>query len=187
MRYDRVTFVSHRQRYTVDQVREHMEDDPDERTGWTRRATCIAVAALVGAGCLGGPRSGAGSDDGTTDPSTASTSTSAATPPSTPSTPTPPADSPKIADVLVGLVRAEDRAAYAADNDLDYRDGRVLVVVELVPDGELPTDVPLDVVARGATSVEAYVDPADVPRLATDEDVRVVRPPRSTAPQSTTD
>ncbi|WP_318566706.1 hypothetical protein [Salinigranum marinum] len=161
-----------------------MKDDPDKRTGWTRRATCAAVAALVGAGCLGQPRSEAGSDDGTTDSSTVSTDTPTATPLSTP---TPPVDSPKVADVLVGLVRAEDRAAYAAANDLDYRDGRVLVVVELVPDGELPTDVPLDIVARGATSVEAYVDPADVPRLATDEDVRVVRPPRSTAPQSTTD
>jgi hypothetical protein len=160
-----------------------MKDDPDERTGWTRRA-CLAAAALVGAGCLEAPRGETGGDDGTPDPSTASTSTPTATPPSTP---TPPVDSPNVADVLVGLVRAEDRAAYAATTDLDYRDGRVLVVVELVPDGELPTGVPLDVVARGATSVEAYVDPDEIPRLAAAQDVRVVRPPRSTAPQSTTD
>lgn len=154
---------------------------------WTRRTAVVTLGTLLGTGCLGTPPAPTGGDESATeaDPTNSVTETPTATtelPVET--TETPPVDSPKVADVLVGLVRAEDRTAYAAERNLDYRDGRVLVVIELTSNTEPPTVVPLDVVARGGDAVEAYVDPDDIPALAAAENVRVVRPPRLSAPSS---
>ena len=145
----------------------------------TRRAAVVALAGLLGAGCLGTPPAP------TDDESVASAETTASmTSTPTETTKTPAVDNAKLADVLVGLVRADDRSAYAAEHRLDYRDGRVRVVVELVSGAELPADVTVDVVARGAGFIEGDVDPDDLPRLAASDAVAGVRPPRQAVPQS---
>lgn len=160
---------------------ERADETEDGGEHWTRRAAVVALAGLLGAGCLGTPPER--TDDGSA-ASVETTFDTTETPTPTDTTETSAVDSPELADVLVGLVRADDRAAYATENRLDYRDGRVRVVVELVSGGELPPDVAVDVVARGTDVVEAYVDPDDLPRLADSEAVTAVRPPRRSLPQS---
>lgn len=153
-------------------------DDADQQV--SRRALSVLVASFA-AGCLGTRRERA--VERRTEPVRTATATTASS--ETPaSTPTPPVDSPNVADVLVGLIRADDRAAYAADNRLDYTAGRVRVVVERAPGGEFPTDVPYDVVARSTDAIEVYVDPDDIPQIAASEDVTAVRPPSRAVPQS---
>lgn len=154
-----------------------------DRTTTRRAVVAAALSGLgLGAGCLGTPpERNAGRPASSVTRTTTAEATTDSAEASVTETPgsTPPVDDPRLADVLVGLVRAEDRAAYAASENLDYRDGRVRVVVELESGAEPPSDVSLERVVRTDDAVEASVRPDDLPRLAAAPGVRVVRPPRS--------
>lgn len=82
-----------------------------------------------------------------------------------------------LASPLPGLVAAEDRAAYAREHDLEYRDGTVMVEVEIVAGGEPPDQYLFTVISEGDRTVVAYVAVEDLVDLALDDSVRIVRPP----------
>ncbi|UWG46958.1 ABC-type Fe3+-hydroxamate transport system, periplasmic component [Halanaeroarchaeum sp. HSR-CO] len=129
-------------------------------------ATIAVLVLAVVAGCAGGPVS-----DGTGDETTTVRPT-----PTTEATTTMP---DALDSTLAGLVQADDRDAYAETHDLDYDDGRVAVVVELQPDAELPEGYDLNVTARHDELVQAWVQVEDLPSLASEEEVRFVRPPHT--------
>jgi hypothetical protein len=80
-----------------------------------------------------------------------------------------------LAQPLPGLVRADDREAYARSHDLEYREGTVKVTVELTPDGEVPEEHFQKVQGSYGRSVVGYVDIDRLVDLATHGDVRIVK------------
>lgn len=76
---------------------------------------------------------------------------------------------------LPALVAAEDRAEFAEENDIEYRNGEVEVELERDPDCELPEYI-VEVVTEYVYVVVAYVDIDDLEALADDRNVFVVRP-----------
>ena len=94
---------------------------------------------------------------------------------------------------LAGLVAADNRTAYAEANGLDYdagaattagqseADGRVRAVVVLETNATLPEGYDLGVVASADNLVEVRVAVDDLPALARDDGVQLVRPPRTPA------
>ena len=62
---------------------------------------------------------------------------------------------------LYALTTASDPAAYAAEHDLDYRNGSVAAVVELKKGRTLPEEFDLSVTASAGSHVEVYVQLAE--------------------------
>jgi hypothetical protein len=89
--------------------------------------------------------------------------------------------SPNVSSTLRGLVEADDREAFAAAHDIDLRDGRVVVVVELrgrstVPDG-YEVRVQQTATVGGETVVQARVPVDEVVPLSEEPGVAYVRLP----------
>lgn len=79
---------------------------------------------------------------------------------------------------LAGLANATNRSAYAVRNDLPFRNGSALVVVELRRNRTLPADFAGDVRARHGRLVQAWVPATRLLSLADHENVSYVRLPR---------
>lgn len=135
-----------------------------------RRRTLVATAAVlllaVAAGCTGGPVADVPTGDETSIEQPTSTTGQTTM-------------SDALASILVGLVQADDRAAYAETHGLDYEDDRVGVVIELQPDADLPEGYDLAITASHDEMVQARAPVEDLPPLASEEGVRYVRPPHS--------
>ena len=86
-----------------------------------------------------------------------------------------------LADPLPGLVVADDRDAFAARRNLEYRDDEVRVLVDLEPDGSRPEKYLSAVRTDLRTGVVAWVAVDGLVDLALDENVRLIRrePPAS--------
>lgn len=82
---------------------------------------------------------------------------------------------------LYGLVTADDRAAYAETWNLNYRDGRVAVVVELRENRELPDEFDVSIETRYEHLVQATVPVDELVALSEHENVSFVRTPREPA------
>ena len=142
---------------------------PDQ---WTRRAVVAVGLALLLAGCAGGATTGA---DTTTTPTETTTDTPTMTPEdSGPTIDDLPEPSP-LANTLVDLVAAEDRATFAADHDIPFEDGLVHVQLELVDGGAVPRDLVSEVTMEQSGTVNVRVAPDGLVELALHEDVRIVR------------
>jgi len=76
---------------------------------------------------------------------------------------------------LPSVVEASDPAAAAAEHDVEYSDGRVLVEVELNPDGDRPDRYLAEVTDTYADVVVAWVAVGNLVALAGDENVHLVR------------
>jgi hypothetical protein len=87
---------------------------------------------------------------------------------------------------LYGLVTADDRAAYAETWNLNYRDGRVAVVVELQENRELPDEFDVEVRSRYEHLVQATVPVDELVALSEHENVSFVRRPREPATDALT-
>ena len=87
-----------------------------------------------------------------------------------------------LADPLSALVTADDRNAFASRRNLEYREGKVRVLVDLEPDGSRPDEYLSTVSTDLRTGVVAWVAVDELVDLALDENVRLVRrvPPTST-------
>jgi hypothetical protein len=90
-------------------------------------------------------------------------------------------DVDRLAEPLPGLLAADDRAAFAADHGLEYRDGAVSVVIRLEPGADLPEEYVVSVTTRRDGIVFAFVAVDDLEPLASDERVRLVGPPSEPA------
>lgn len=130
-----------------------------------RTALCVL---LVIAGCLGTPSR----------QPTETKSPVAATDGGTESGESTPTKHPKLESVLVRLVGAENRSAFAEEHKLELRDERVLVVIELGSGQELPDGYQIDVQARHGDDVQALVTVDDLPAVAEHGNVSFVRTPR---------
>lgn len=82
-----------------------------------------------------------------------------------------------LANPLPALVDAADRAAFAAERELQYNesDDRVKVEIELEEEGEPPDEYLAEVIDQFAGLVIAWVEVDDLVDLALDEDVRRVQ------------
>lgn len=138
----------------------------------TRRRFLATIGTIlllvVGAGCLGVPAA---------DPPRESPTTSTTTP-----SPTAQPMPDSLDSRLAALYAATDRADYADTHGLAYADGRVAVVIELRPGGELPREYDVAVTARHDELVQATVPVDDLPDLAREDDVKYVRPPHQPEP-----
>jgi len=76
---------------------------------------------------------------------------------------------------LPTLVEASDRAAVAAEHDIEYSEGLVHIEVELTPDGSRPDKYFAEVTDTYADVVVAWVAVTDLVALAGDENVHLVR------------
>lgn len=84
-------------------------------------------------------------------------------------------DGVALVNPLPDLVEADDRDAFATDQDLAFRDGTVKVEIELTENGERPDQYIAEVVDEYAQIVVAFVDVDDLVALATDDNVHFVR------------
>ena len=86
-----------------------------------------------------------------------------------------------LADPLPTLVTADDRNAFASRRNLEYREGKVRVLVDFEPDGSRPEEYLSAVETDLRTGVVAWVSVDDLVDLALDENVRLVNrvPPAS--------
>lgn len=88
-----------------------------------------------------------------------------------------------IDSALAGLVQADNRSRYAASHGLDFKDGRVLVVIELTSNGSIPAeyDVRIEhrVTVEDGVLVQAYLDVDAIGSLVREPDVRAIRVPES--------
>lgn len=94
-----------------------------------------------------------------------------------------------LAPVLAQLVNASDRAAFAADHGLTYRNGTVRVVIELEPDATPPPEYDVReetaYTDAGTRYVQAFVAVDDLAPLAAEPTVKRVRPPSTVHPVAT--
>jgi hypothetical protein len=88
-----------------------------------------------------------------------------------------PSDCPRLQDPLRQIAAAPDPAAFAHERGISLIDGRVRVVVELIPGAALPLDVPLVVEGQYERLVQVLVPPAELCALAADPAVAIVRLP----------
>lgn len=87
-------------------------------------------------------------------------------------------ESTKLATPIQAVVHSSDPEATAEARGLQTRDGGVLVVVELRPDLDVPSDVDVVVTSRTGEGVLAYVGYEDLESVASHRNVSSVRPPR---------
>ncbi|TYT62842.1 hypothetical protein [Natrialba swarupiae] len=96
-----------------------------------------------------------------------------------------------LAPVLHDLTDASDPEVYAHANDITYKNGSVLVVVELEGDRELPSGYDATVERSysggGKTLIEASVPVDQLRDLAAADDVEYVRPPQEAVPMADDD
>jgi hypothetical protein len=97
-----------------------------------------------------------------------------------------PTKHPALESVLVRLIAAENRTAFAADHDLRLRDGKVLVVIELVEGESIPGGFEVDVTSSHDELVQAYVPIDELSALAEHRNVSFVRTPRGAVEHDTT-
>lgn len=88
---------------------------------------------------------------------------------------------PGLESRLYDLVVAENRTAHAEARGLRLRNGSVLVVVELRPGSELPSEFDLTVRTRYENLVQVYAPVGDLVPIAEHENVSFVRTPREPA------
>ena len=86
--------------------------------------------------------------------------------------------SSKLATPIQEVARSSDPEATAEARGLQTRDGRVLVVVEVRPDHDIPSDADVIVTSRTDEGVFAYVGYDDLESVASHRNVSIVRPPR---------
>lgn len=135
-----------------------------------RMRNLVCVALLVVSGCLGVPTRQAAT------PSPTATDGGEA----------PPTKHPSLESVLVRLIAAENRTAFAEEHDLRLRDGQVLVVIELVEGESLPDGFNVDVTTRHEEIVQAYVAIDELSAVAEHRNVSFVRTPREAVEHDTT-
>lgn len=135
---------------------------------WLRNL--VWVVLLVVSGCLGAPTRQADTP----------------TPTVTDGGETSPTKHPSLESVLVRLIAAENRRAFAEDHDLRLRNGQVLVVIELVEGGSIPDELEVDVTASHDELVQAYVAIDELSTLAGHQNVSFVRTPRDAVQHDTT-
>ncbi|MFC4448599.1 hypothetical protein [Halorussus aquaticus] len=142
-----------------------------------RLTSIVAALLLLTAGCTAGPSATSTS----TAPPTADSATATSTAPDGP--PTDDGENatkrhPSLDSRLVRLLNATDRSAYAARNGLTFRNGSVLVIVELRQNRTLPAGFTEDVRTRHGRLVQASVPASTLRSLADHANVSYVRPPR---------
>lgn len=86
--------------------------------------------------------------------------------------------SSKLAASIQEVARSSDPEATAEARGMQTRDGRVLVVIELRSDRDVPSDADLVVTSRTDEGVFAYVGYDDLESVASHRNVSLVRPPR---------
>lgn len=86
--------------------------------------------------------------------------------------------SSKLASLLHEIAQSSDPEATADARELQTRDGRVLVVIELRPDRDIPSNVDVVVTSRTEGGTFAYVEYDDLGTVASHRNVSRVRPPR---------
>ena len=91
---------------------------------------------------------------------------------------------PRLDSRLLQLSQAEDPPTFAAGAGLDYRDGTVLVVVELVDPIQVPQGYGLIVEATYANLIQARAPLEQLCSLSADVAVLFVRPPAAISPES---
>jgi hypothetical protein len=170
---------------------------------YSRRRLLVAASGAVLGGCVSGSDgTGSDGDDSSATESSNGQDQTANTPTVTPtdhdagdtpgdkktptdgSTSTPDWDEDELRETgtldsqLVDLLTAEDRGAVATDHGIGYRpeDGMVRVTIELEVDGEFPEGYRTDGIDRYQQRVIGYVHVDDLASLATDDDVRIIRP-----------
>ena len=86
-----------------------------------------------------------------------------------------------LADPLPSLVTADDRDTFASRRNLEYREEKVRVLVDLEPDGSRPEEYLAAVSTDLRNGVVAWVSVDELVDLALDENVRLVKrvPPAS--------
>lgn len=84
----------------------------------------------------------------------------------------------KLATPIQEVARSSEPEATAEARGLQTRDGRVLVVIELRPDQDVPSDADVVVTSRTDEGVFAYVGYDDLESVASHRNVSLVRPPR---------
>jgi hypothetical protein len=137
----------------------------------SRRRVLAALPVALLAGCL---------EDGDTERATTETPTE--TPTDSPTFDPDeelarlPEPSP-LSESLRGLVAAEDRAAYAEEHSIDYRDGSVKVFGELDGADEPPDAYVAELVGQYEGTFVAWVAVEDLVDLALHDGVRIVRRP----------
>lgn len=89
---------------------------------------------------------------------------------------------PRLQAALWQIATASDPVAAARHHGIALLNGRVRVIVELIPGAALPPDAPLAIEARYEHLVQALVAPKDLCRLARDPAVAEVRLPYPHAP-----
>ena len=93
-----------------------------------------------------------------------------------------PSDCPRLDTQLSRLARATDAAGAALAADLEYRDGSVHVVIELLEGRGLPPGYTVTVEARYANLVDAWVSTQELCPLAAEDTVLAIRPPALVEP-----
>ena len=93
-----------------------------------------------------------------------------------------PGECPRLQDTLGQVATAPDPAAAARDRGIVLVDGRVRVIVELIPSAALPLSVPLAIEGQYQHLVQALVAPEELCRLAANPAVALVRLPYPQAP-----
>lgn len=144
----------------------------------TTLAHLLLVILVAGAGCstIGWPGPS---------PPTESVQSPSTGPPTTPTTgftrPQPVTEN--IDPVLAGLIDAENRTRYAHTHGLAYRDGRVLVVVELDDNRSVNDRYDIRIEHRVTVSdgvvIQGYLAVDDIRPLVREPFVRSIRPPES--------
>lgn len=151
----------------------------------SRRSFLAATAVVALGGCVGGSDEseddGNGAGDGTVTPDEESTATPEATPTATETSTQEspeemvdrlPEDHP-LSDTLVDLILADDRATFAEERDLSFRDGAVLVDITLVDkNNSLPEKYLSEERSEYGDRVIAYVDVNQLVDLALNDNVK---------------
>lgn len=137
---------------------ESSDEEPEQSLTVARRTILTVVPMGFAAGCLG-TASRRPTTTNRTGGGTASKSS-------------------KLASPLHEIARSSDPETTADARGLRTRDGRVLVVVELRPARDIPSDADVVVTSRTDEGVFAYVGYDDLEIVASHRNVSSVRPPR---------
>lgn len=89
----------------------------------------------------------------------------------------------ELESVLYRLARADNRTRFGEEHGLELDDDRVLVMVELDDDTDIPDGYDLTVTSEYGTQVEAYATIDDLLPLVGEPGVRLVRTPAPAEPQ----
>ena len=97
--------------------------------------------------------------------------------------PTPRTPCPKLEDRLYRLAQAEDPAQFARQNGLDYVEGQVRVIVEMVePEAAIPEKYASLIESRSDGLVQMLIPPKELCELSQEPEVKLVRVPLPSVP-----